>query len=103
MAKQPQQNVQAQQGAPAQPLDMVKCPSCTTENKGKSKNCRKCGYNLTLPPLWIPSWKWHLKTLGIIYAVLVVAYFAINHFLGQLPPPYDLRDIPAEVTPWLKK
>ena len=83
--------------------EVVRCSSCGSENKGKPKACRKCGYNLSLPPLWIPNWKWHLKTLAIIYAVLTVGYFVVDHFLTQLPPPMDVRDIPPEVTPWLKK
>lgn len=52
--------------------------------------------NLQLPPLWQPTWRWHLKTLGIIYAILIVLFFvtkaALKPFVRQLPP---------EVTPWL--
>lgn len=82
---------------------LLKCPACATENKAKARVCKKCGYDLTAPPLWLPTWKWHLKVLGIIYASLIIAYFAINALLRQLPPPLDIRDIPADVTPWLNK
>jgi len=74
----------------------VKCPQCQVENKDQAKSCRKCGMNLQLPPLWQPTWRWHLKTLGIIYAILIVLFFvtkaALKPFVRQLPP---------EVTPWL--
>ncbi|MBI4669634.1 MAG: hypothetical protein HY747_10725 [Elusimicrobia bacterium] len=79
------------------------CPACGSENKAKIRTCRRCSYDLTSPPLWIPTWKWHLKVLGIIYAVLVVLYFIIDALLSQLPPPLNIRDLPAETTPWLKK
>ena len=49
----------------------MKCPRCQVENKDVAKTCRKCGMDLQLPPLWQPTKAWHLKTLGIIYAVLV--------------------------------
>ena len=52
-------------------------------------------------PPWFPDAKWHLQTLGIIYAVLIVAYFGISHLLRRLPSPYKLRNIPMEMTPWL--
>jgi len=81
----------------------MKCIVCQTENKDTAKNCRKCGVNLQMEPLWRPTWRWHLKVLGIIYAVLIVAYFAISQFLSRIPPPYRMREIPKDVTPWLKK
>ncbi len=80
----------------------IVCPNCKTENKIKARNCKKCGWDLSMPAVWIPTWKWHLKVLGIIYTVLVVGYFVANALLKQLPPPYNLRNIPKEVTPWLK-
>jgi hypothetical protein len=52
--------------------------------------------NLQLPPLWQPTWAWHAKTLGIIYAVLIVLFFAAKVWLK----PY-VRQLPPEVTPWL--
>ena len=81
----------------------IPCPACDTDNRVKAKACKKCGYDLSLPPLWMPTWKWHLKVLGIIYVILIAAYFIIDALLSQLPPPLDLRDLPLEITPWLKK
>lgn len=79
----------------------MKCPDCSTENKGNIKFCRKCGKDLTMPPVWFPDLKWHLKTLAVIYLVLITLYFSVGHMLRKLPPPYDQRNIPAETTPWL--
>ena len=81
----------------------MKCLVCQTENKEGVKACRKCGVDLGLAPLWRPSWKWHFRVLGAVYVVLVIAYFAISQFLNKIPPPYRMREIPPEVTPWLKK
>lgn len=74
----------------------MKCSACNAENKDTAKNCKRCGSPLNVTPVWSPTWQWHVKTLGIIYAVLIIVYFFVNWFLG----PY-LRDIPADVTPWL--
>ena len=52
---------------------------------------------------WTPDLKWHLKALGVIYAVLLVVYVALTAFLSRLPAPYGLRHIPPQLTPWLKK
>jgi hypothetical protein len=52
---------------------------------------------------WKPDWRWHAKTLLSIYAALAVLYFVLSHLLARAPEPYRLRDIPAEMTPWLKK
>ena len=57
----------------------------------------------TAPALWTPTWAWHLKTLAVIYLLLTIVFFAVDHFLSRLPEPYRLRDIPPEMTPWLKK
>jgi hypothetical protein len=54
-------------------------------------------------PVWAPTWKWHLTTLAIIYVCLTGAYFSVSYFLSHVPPPYKLREIPKELTPWLKK
>lgn len=81
----------------------MKCLACQTDNKDQSKACRKCGADLSVKPLWRPTLKWHLKVLGCIYVVLIVAYFAISKFLSSVPPPYRLREVPKELTPWLKK
>lgn len=59
----------------------MKCFSCAAENKENAKFCAKCGADLTAPPVWYPTWKWHLKTLGIIYAVLIVIYIILRIFL----------------------
>ncbi|MBN1823589.1 MAG: zinc-ribbon domain-containing protein [Endomicrobiales bacterium] len=76
----------------------MKCPKCQTDNKEGAKTCRKCGYDLIQVPLWKPTWKWHLRTLAVIYVILIVAFFALNHVLK----PY-MRKIPHEITPWLKE
>lgn len=76
---------------------MMKCPTCKSENKDNVKSCKKCGTLLNVQSMWAPTWQWHAKALGIIYAALIVLYFGLNWFLA----PY-LRDIPPEVTPWLK-
>ena len=76
----------------------MRCPACNVENKEGARNCKKCGAILRVEPIWSPTWQWHLRTLGIIYGCLIVVYFFLNWWLG----PY-LRDIPPDVTPWLKK
>ncbi len=80
----------------------MKCLVCQTDNKDGAKVCRKCGVDLNLPPLWRPDWKWHAKVLGVIYVVLIALYFGISNFLGRIPEPYRMRQIPSEVTPWLQ-
>ncbi len=74
----------------------MKCPQCQVDNKDQAKSCRKCGANLQLPPIWLPTWRWHAKTLGIIYAVLIVLFLVMKSLLK----PY-VRHLPPEVTPWL--
>lgn len=74
----------------------MRCPACNIENKENLKNCKKCGTLLKVESLWMPTWQWHAKTLGIIYACLIVVFFLLNWALK----PY-LRDIPPEITPWL--
>ena len=74
----------------------MKCPQCQVENKDLAKTCRKCGMNLQLPPLWQPTRQWHLKTLGIIYILLIAVFFVTKSLLK----PY-VRHLPADVTPWL--
>ncbi|OGS17918.1 MAG: hypothetical protein A2219_01895 [Elusimicrobia bacterium RIFOXYA2_FULL_50_26] len=76
----------------------MKCPKCQIDNKEGIKFCRKCGTDMTPAPLWKPSWKWHAQTLLVIYASLIVLFFALNHVLK----PY-LRQIPKDITPWLKE
>jgi len=79
----------------------MKCLNCGAENRAALKFCKKCGRDLTLPPVWFPDWRWHLKTLSWIYITVTVAFFAMSWLLRKLPPPYDQRQIPAEMTPWL--
>lgn len=52
---------------------------------------------------WRPTWAWHVKALAGIYLFLTIFYFAVDHWLSRLPQPYRLRDVPPEMTPWLKK
>jgi hypothetical protein len=78
----------------------MKCPNCGQDNRAALKFCKKCAADLTMPPTWFPDWKWHLKTLSWIYLTLVVAFFAISFALHK-PPPYDQRELPLEMTPWL--
>lgn len=81
----------------------MKCPDCGFENKETAKNCKKCQRDLAAAPAWFPDWKWHARTLGIIYAALVVIYFSVSFALRKLPEPYHIRKIPPEMTPWLKR
>ena len=74
----------------------MKCPQCQIDNKDQAKTCRKCGMNLQLAPLWMPTWQWHVRTLGIIYVIVIILFFVTKSLLK----PY-VRQLPAEVTPWL--
>lgn len=79
----------------------MKCTNCGQENRSTLKFCKKCGTDLTMPPAWFPDWKWHLKTLSWIYLTLIVGFFAVSYLLHKLPPPYNQRQMPPEMTPWL--
>jgi hypothetical protein len=79
------------------------CLACKMDNKEGSGQCRKCGATLQMEPLWAPSWAWHFKVLGGIYIALIVVYFALSAFLKKIPEPYRMRQVPSDVTPWLKK
>ena len=81
----------------------MKCMNCGQENKDSAKTCRKCQRDLTIPPAWFPDARWHLKTLAIIYAGVIVFYFGVSWALRKLPKPYNIRAIPIEMTPWLRK
>ncbi|MDI6757129.1 MAG: zinc ribbon domain-containing protein, partial [Endomicrobiia bacterium] len=75
----------------------MKCPKCGTKNKDTATFCKRCKTRLDIPlqpinrrlhsdaanteAIWRPDWKWHLKTLAVIYAVLIVGYFAANAML----------------------
>jgi hypothetical protein len=78
------------------------CWKCSKENKDTAKVCKYCNVDLTLPPLWRPTWQWHAKTLLVIYAILIVGYLVGIKLVKKLPPPYNQRAIPGEMTPWLK-
>lgn len=80
----------------------MKCMNCGQENKDTAKACRKCSRDLSTPPAWFPDARWHAKTLGLIYAALIVLYFGISATLRSLPKPYHIRKIPIEMTPWLR-
>ena len=68
----------------------------------QSKKSKKAAAQEALiSPPWFPDAKWHARTLGIIYAILIVVYFGVSHALSGLPKPYNLRRIPMEMTPWL--
>lgn len=79
----------------------MKCVSCGVDNKDTAKACKRCGRDMSVPAAWFPDARWHLKTLGIIYGVLIALYLGVNAVLFTLPKPYQLRKIPVEMTPWL--
>ncbi len=81
----------------------MKCPNCSQENKDKAKACRKCGREMSLPPAWFPDMRWHLKILGTIYVCVIIFYYGVSFLLRKLPKPYNIRKIPIEITPWLRK
>jgi len=54
----------------------MKCQKCGQVNKDDAEACAKCG--MQFPRMEELSWKWHLKTLAIIYASLVVFYLGIS-------------------------
>ena len=64
------------------------CYNCRFENKDKAKSCKKCGADLTYTP-WRPGLKWHLKVLGITYAIVITLFFiarySLNKFDRNLP------------------
>jgi hypothetical protein len=74
----------------------MKCPHCDVDNKDQAKMCRKCGQNLQLPPLWQPTWKWHRKTLIIIYIALIALFFGLKYIMKPF-----VRELPPEITPWM--
>lgn len=76
-------------------------PSSQPNPSQPKKSKKAAAQEALISPPWFPDAKWHLRTLGIIYAVLIVAYFGISHALSRLPKPYHLRRIPMEMTPWL--
>ncbi len=67
----------------------------------KKQSKKAAAQEALISPPWFPDAKWHARTLGIIYACLIVAYFGVSYGLSHLPKPYKLRRIPMEMTPWL--
>lgn len=43
-----------------------------------------------------------LKILGVLYCLIIFGFLVLQYGLNQLDRPYHKRDIPAEITPWLK-
>lgn len=60
----------------------MKCPSCDVENKEDAKRCKKCNFDLTIPSVWKPGWKWHVKTLIVIYVMLGIIYVVLRKFVA---------------------
>ncbi len=79
------------------------CWQCANENKDTAKMCKKCGVDLRLPPVWRPTWKWHAKTLAVIYCMLVLIYVVGIYMVKKLDAPYNQRERPEEMVPWLKE
>jgi hypothetical protein len=76
----------------------MKCPKCKFDNKESAKLCKKCGAEMSPQvAVWKPTLRWHLTTLSIIFTVLIALFFSLNYILK----PY-LRQIPKDITPWLK-
>jgi hypothetical protein len=73
-----------------------------SQNPQKNKSKKALQAEIELAPPWFPDARWHLKTLGTIYALVTAAYFGISALLSTLPKPYHLRSIPVEMTPWLR-
>ncbi len=71
------------------------------QSQQSKKSKKAAAQEALISPPWFPDAKWHARTLGIIYVILIVAYFGISHLLSRLPKPYHLRHIPMEMTPWL--
>ena len=76
-------------------------PPQPNQPQQSKKSKKAAAQEILISPPWFPDAQWHMRTLGIIYGVLIVAYFGISHALSRLPKPYHLRRIPMEMTPWL--
>ncbi|MBI3288045.1 MAG: hypothetical protein HYZ74_00840 [Elusimicrobia bacterium] len=72
-------------------------PSGQSQKKSKKAALQEA----LLSPPWFPDAKWHVKTLGIIYAILFTIYCGVSYALSTLRKPYHVRHIPMEMTPWL--
>ena len=77
-------------------------PSSQPSGQPQKYKSKKAAFQeALLAPPWFPDAKWHMRTLALIYAVLIATYFTVSHLLSRLPKPYVLRRIPMEMTPWL--
>ena len=65
----------------------MKCPKCNQENRESAKFCSKCGTSLTILPFWMPTWKWHLRVLGVIYIALIILFFLLQVLLKSYVRP----------------
>jgi uncharacterized OB-fold protein len=60
----------------------MKCPKCNFVNKPNAKFCVKCGYELLLKEkIWVPDAKWYIKTIIIIYVVLIILFVVASILL----------------------
>ncbi|MDH5173971.1 MAG: hypothetical protein OEW43_01790 [Elusimicrobiota bacterium] len=59
----------------------MRCSKCGHDNKEDAKVCVKCKADLKSILIEEPTWKWHLKVLAIIYAILGIAYILLRIFL----------------------
>jgi len=59
----------------------MRCPKCGYNNRDDAKSCVKCKADLRPVLIEEPTWKWHLKVLAIIYAILGLAYVLLRIFL----------------------
>lgn len=59
----------------------MRCPKCGHDNKENAKVCAKCKADLRTTLIEEPTWKWHVKVLAIIYAILGIAYILLRIFL----------------------
>jgi len=71
------------------------------QSQQSKKSKKAAAQEILISPPWFPDAKWHARTLALIYAALIIAYFGISYALRSLPKPYQLRRIPMEMTPWL--
>lgn len=58
----------------------MKCPKCKKKNKKQTSKCRYCGFYFDTE-WWHPTFKWNLKVLAVIYAVLIVIYIVLKVIL----------------------
>jgi hypothetical protein len=62
----------------------------------KSADGEKTNRGCAEPDFWRPTYKWYAKVFGIIFGVLIAAFFILNILLK----PY-MRVIDPDITPWL--